>query len=250
MLSRLTYKKHMIRLIEGFFGFHTKMIDWIMTCVNSTSFSINIKGELHGFFKGARELRQGDPISPYLFTLVMEVLTLMLKRNVKEESKFRYHPKCESLEIINLCFADDLIMFSHGDVNSVKTLMSALDEFTLASGLKPSLPKSTAFFSNVKESVRNDILMFMPFETGSLPIKYLGVPLLSTNLLERNCKVLVERISNKVNDWKNKSLSFAGRLQLINAVLSSMLVYWSSVFILPFSITKQIEKIIRGVLWC
>ncbi|GKD52805.1 putative reverse transcriptase domain, reverse transcriptase zinc-binding domain protein, partial [Tanacetum coccineum] len=62
------------------FGFHARMIGWIMECVTTTSFSISINGSLHGFFKGKRGIRQGDPLSPYLFTLVMEILTLMLQR--------------------------------------------------------------------------------------------------------------------------------------------------------------------------
>nr|GFA71986.1 hypothetical protein [Tanacetum cinerariifolium] len=81
-----------------------------------------INGSLHGYFEGKRGLRQGDPLSPYLFTLIMEVFTLMLKRGVNETSTFTYHRFCSELDLINLCFADDLFLFAHGDVNSAKNL--------------------------------------------------------------------------------------------------------------------------------
>ncbi|GJR00927.1 putative reverse transcriptase domain, reverse transcriptase zinc-binding domain protein [Tanacetum coccineum] len=101
---------------------------------------------LHGHFLGKRGLQQGDPLSPYLFTLIMEVLTLMLQRRVRNSDLFTYHRYCSNMELINLCFADDLFLFAHGDVNLARVIMDTLDEFKLASGLTPSLPKSTAYF--------------------------------------------------------------------------------------------------------
>ncbi|GKC89451.1 hypothetical protein Tco_1150100 [Tanacetum coccineum] len=82
------------------FGFHPHMIGWIMECVTSMYFSLSINGSFHGYFKGKRRLRQGDPMSPYLFTLVMEVLTLMLHRR-ERASDFTYHRYCSKLNIIN-----------------------------------------------------------------------------------------------------------------------------------------------------
>ncbi|GJZ62551.1 reverse transcriptase domain-containing protein [Tanacetum coccineum] len=214
------------------FGFHDTMIKWIMACISSTSYSINVNGELHGYFKGKRGLRQGDPISPYLFIVVMEILTLMLKRRVRESGDFGYHNRCSKQKIINICFVDYLIMFSRGDIQSAKILIEALEEFKCASGLVPSILKSTIFFCNVVAHVKTAILQLMPFEEGSLPIKYLGVPLISSRLAHTDCKILVERVQKWIGDWKNKWLSFAGRLQLCLSVVSSMHVYWASVFIL------------------
>ncbi|GJT85212.1 hypothetical protein Tco_1066929 [Tanacetum coccineum] len=204
------------------FGFHDRMVSWIMECVSTTSFSININGSLHGYFKGRRGLRQGDPLSPYLFTLVMKVLTLMLHRRVRESSNFTYHRHCSKLDLINLCFADDLFLFAHGDVNSVMVIKEALDEFKDASGLIPR----------------------------RLPVKYLGVPLVSSRLIFRDCKDLIEKVQNRINDWKNKSLSIAGRLQLIQSVMGSMHVFWASVFMLPSRVLLDIEQLMRGFLWC
>ncbi|GJR82366.1 hypothetical protein Tco_0153151 [Tanacetum coccineum] len=202
------------------FGFHDRMISWIMECVSTTSFSISINGSLHGFFKGKRGLRQGDPLSPYLFTLVMEVFTLMLHRRVRESSSFTYHRYCSELELINLCFADDLFLFAHGDVNSATIIKEALDEFKDASGLNPSMPKSKAYFCNVLNHTKLAILLVLPFEEDRLPVKYLGVPLVSSRLIFRDCKELIDK----------------------NGLLGR-------IFALPF-VCCGIEQIMRGFLWC
>ncbi|GJU34638.1 uncharacterized protein Tco_1182992 [Tanacetum coccineum] len=176
---------------------------------------------------GKRGIRQGDPLSPYLFTLVMEILSLILKRKVRNSEEFIFHHHCSSLEIINLCFADDFFIFSHGDINSARVIMDALDEFKNVLGLVPSLPKSTAYFCNVLNHTKLVILNVLPFEEGTLPVKYLGVPLVSSRLAYRDCKELVEK-----------------------SVIASMHVYWSSVFILPSRIMLDIEQLMRSFLWC
>ncbi|GJQ89660.1 polypyrimidine tract-binding protein homolog 2 isoform X1 [Tanacetum coccineum] len=223
------------------FGFDSRMIGWIMKCVTSTIFSLSINGTLHGYFKGKRGLCYGDPMSPYLFTLVMEVLTLMLHRRVCDSENFTYHRYYSKLNIINLCFADDLFLFAHGDVSSTRVIVDTLDEFKNAFGLTPSLPKSTAYFYNVLNYVKIDILSILPFEEGKLPVKYLGVPLVPSRLIYRDFSELVEKVRKRINDWKNKSLSLAGRVQLIRSVLSSMHVYWASVFILPSRLMLDLE---------
>ncbi|XP_071712738.1 uncharacterized protein [Rutidosis leptorrhynchoides] len=139
-------------------------------------------------------------MSQYLFTLVMEVLTLMFKRNIESSTMFKYHPKCEKHRIINLCFADDLFLFSHGNVASVVLIRDAIQEFKRCSGLTPSIPKCTVFFSNIPQPIQQLIHLAFPFEVGSLPIRYLGVPLVSTCLIYWDCKVLVDRIRIKIDD--------------------------------------------------
>ncbi|GJY33021.1 hypothetical protein Tco_0417490 [Tanacetum coccineum] len=232
------------------FGFHHRMVAWIMECFTTTSFSISINGVLHGYFKGKRGLQQGDPLSPYLFTLIMEVLTLMLSRRVRDSELFTYYRYCSELEIVNLCFANDLFLFAHRDANSARVIMEVLDEFKLSSGLTPSLPKNTAYFCNVLNHTKLAILQILPFEEGRLPVKYLGVPLISSRLVYRDYKELIERIQKRIQDWKNKSLSAARRLQLVQSVLGSMHVDWASLFILPSRILFDIEQLMRGFFLC
>nr|GEX06109.1 hypothetical protein [Tanacetum cinerariifolium] len=184
------------KVLHGF-GFHDRMIMWIMECVTTTSYSISINGNLHGYFQGKRGLRQGDPLSRYLFTLVMEVLTLMFQMRVRETESFYYHHYCDKLELINLFFADDLFLFMHGDVQSARIIKDGLDEFKIASGLTPSIPKSKAYFCNVLNHVKLSILSILPFEEGRLPVKYLGVPSVSSRLKLRDCKELVEKVKLK-----------------------------------------------------
>ncbi|GJV14190.1 hypothetical protein Tco_1359513 [Tanacetum coccineum] len=178
------------------FGFHQKMVDWIMTCVTTTTYSVCVNGDLHGWFRGKRGLRQGDPLSPYLFIMDIEILTLILQKNVFESEVFQYHHLCDKQKIINLCFADDLFLFARGHPSFVDVIMQGLEEFKNVFGLVPSIPKSTTFFCNVPNALKTTILNSMPFAKGSLPIRYLGVPLISSRLLYRDCKILVEKLKS------------------------------------------------------
>lgn len=137
----------------------------------------------------------------------------------------------------------------HGNTGSIKVIKKVLDKFASSAGLLPNLSKSHIFFGNVKDPFKRKILRFLPFAEGKLPMKYLGVPLVSTKLFIRDCKGLVDKVKKRVNNWKNKSLSYAGRLQFISSVLASLPVYWASVMLLPKGITKEIEKSMRNFLW-
>ncbi|GJT58840.1 reverse transcriptase domain, reverse transcriptase zinc-binding domain protein, partial [Tanacetum coccineum] len=142
-------------------------------------------------------------------------------RNVLNAEDFQYHHRCDQQRILNLCFVDDLFLFARGHPNLVNVIMHVLEEFKNVSGLVPSIPKSMAFFCIVPNALKAFILSLMPFAEGSLPFRYLGVPLISYRLLFHDCKVLVEKLESRVNDWRNKFLSLAGRLQLVRYVLSS-----------------------------
>ncbi|GKC02621.1 hypothetical protein Tco_0994231 [Tanacetum coccineum] len=164
-------------------------------------------------------------LHPILFVLMETCMAGLMRRC-----------KLEGLSsIIIFVSTYDLFLFAKGHPNSVRVLIDALEEFKNVSGLVPSIPKSTAFFCNVPNALKASIL---------------SVPLISSRLLYRDCKVLVEKLKSRVNDWRNKFLSLAGRLQLVRSILSSMHIYWASVFIFPVRIIHELEQLMRGFLWC
>ncbi|GJW15974.1 RNA-directed DNA polymerase, eukaryota, reverse transcriptase zinc-binding domain protein [Tanacetum coccineum] len=226
------------------------MIDWIMVCVTTAKFSININGNREGYLKSGRGLKQGDPISPYLFTMVMEMFNLILKKKIRDCKEFRYHFGCKRMQITHLCFADDLIVLCNGDIKSVTVIKQALEDFSNVSGLKPHLNKSTVFFGGLNSEEQDKILQILPFSIRKLPVRYLGVPLITKQLSVNDCKPLIEKVKSRINNWKNKFLSYSGRLQLIASVLSSLHQFWATVFQIHKTVIKEMNRLFKGFLWC
>nr|GEY17072.1 RNA-directed DNA polymerase, eukaryota, reverse transcriptase zinc-binding domain protein [Tanacetum cinerariifolium] len=191
------------------FHFPNKMIEWIMVCIRTVAFTININNEN---FKGGRRLRQGDLISPYIFTLMMEVFSLVFMQQIKDDGKCKYHWGCKDLKISHLCFAYDLLVLCYGDHKYVQVIKRAMETFSSISGLHPNIGKSIIFFGNVHDHVKQAILSILPFKVGSLPVLYLGVPLITKQLSFTDCKCLIDKVKTKVNNWINRMLSYVGRL--------------------------------------
>ncbi|KAJ9536012.1 hypothetical protein OSB04_un000818 [Centaurea solstitialis] len=198
---------------------------------------------------GARGIRQGDPLSPYLFTVVMEGFTMLFKECIREATTFGYHPGCTELEITHLCFADDLFVFTSGDVGSVDILKQALHLFSAKSGLMPSLEKSEVFFGNVSPEIQNAIIESLAFKPGTFPIRYLGVPLSPISLKVSEFGGLITKVKARINNWKSKFLSFGGRKQLVISVLQSLQLYWMAVFLFPSTVIHELEALCRDFLW-
>jgi hypothetical protein len=153
----------------------------------------------------------------------MEILSgLFCKMSANQE--FKFHCRCKKDKIYHLCFADDLMIFSKGDVNSIRMIRTVLTKFQDLSGLYPNPNKSDIFLSGALNAEREQIIRILGFREGELPMKYLGVPLLSSRLKAVYCKGLVDRITSKVRHWTCRTLSYAGRVQLINSVLFSIQV--------------------------
>ena len=174
-------------------GFSEQYILWIRTCITTTSFSVQVNGELAGYFNSERGLRQGCSLSPYLFVICMNVLSSMIDKAASDK-QMGYHPNCKQMQLTHLCFADDLMVFVDGSKKSIEGVLSVFDAFAVHSGLKISLEKSTLYTAGVDTILKESILQQFSFEHGELPVRYLGLPLLTKRMKASDYSPLIEKI--------------------------------------------------------
>lgn len=229
-------------------GVPDKFIHWIRLCITTPSFSVQVNRELVGYFQSARGLRQGCSLSPYLFVLCMNVLSHKIDKAAKEK-RFNFHPRSKNLSLTHLCFADDLMVFVEGKKESVEGALCVFEEFEIWSGLSISLEKSMVYMAGVSGEEKERILTNFPFAHGNLPVRYLGLPLMTRTMRRYDYTPLVERIRGKISTWTCRLLPYAGRLQLIMSVLMSIVNFWASVFRLPSKCMKEIEQLCAAFLW-
>ncbi|XP_058734321.1 uncharacterized protein LOC131606051 [Vicia villosa] len=172
-----------------------------------------INGQVTNMLTAKRGLRQGDPISPLLFVLVIEYMHRCLK-NLEQRTEFKYHPRCKKLGITNVSFADDVMLFTRGDKSSVHLILQEIS-----------------------------------FAEGKIPFKYLGVPLDSKKLSAQYFRPLIDKIMARITHWSARLLSYAGRCQRINNTLFAISAYWMQVFYFPKKVIKQIEALCQNYLW-
>ncbi|KAG7534372.1 Endonuclease/exonuclease/phosphatase superfamily [Arabidopsis thaliana x Arabidopsis arenosa] len=227
-----------------------KWVGWIMKCVTGPSMQVLWNGEKTEAFQPMRGLRQGDPLSPYLFVLCLERLCHQIEKAVglkewKPISLSRGGPK-----LSHICFADDLILFAEASVSQIRVIRRVLERFCVASGQKVSLEKSKIFFSG---NVNRDLSKRISEESGIKATcdlgKYLGMPVLHKRINKDTFGEVVERVSSRLAGWKGRLLSLAGRITLTKSVLSSIPVHSMSTISLPKSTLNSLDRASRSFLW-
>ncbi|KAK4383788.1 hypothetical protein Sango_2744200 [Sesamum angolense] len=134
-------------------------------------------------------------------------------------------------------------------MRSVSLFRLGLDLFASLSGLHTNPQKSQLIISKAASGLRDSLLETLGFQEGHLPIRYLGLPLISARLSIADCQPLLQKIDSRIKGWEGVQLSFAGRMQLIKSVLVSLEVYWAMAFILLKGIIKEMIKRLRTFLW-
>ncbi|GKU91977.1 hypothetical protein SLEP1_g5773 [Rubroshorea leprosula] len=232
------------------FNLPDQLVRLIMFSVTSLQLSVIWNGEELPYFQPKRGLRQGDPLSPYLFIMVMEKLSHMIMSRLQEHKWTPFRLSHGGLTLSHLFFADDLMLFGKASITQIETIIDCLSEFARRSGLEINLGKSKLFVSpNIQGQLANSFSSACGIPlTHDLGI-YLGVPIIHGRFKASNYKYILEKMQIKLAGWKQKSLSLAGRRTLVQSVTSSIPTYTMQTVLLPSSTCSAIDSLNRKFLW-
>ena len=226
-------------------GFCRIWISWIKWCISTATFSVLFNGSPTGFFRSSRGLGQGGPLSPYLFVIGMETLRGLLKcameGNFISGCKFEGKDGGE-LIISHLLYADDTVMFCDGKPEQLMYLDWILMWFEAFSGLGINLSKSEIIPVGTVSNVET-LAIELGCGIGSLPTTYLGLPLGAPHKSVGAWDSIEKRFRKRLTSWKRQYISKSGRLTLIQSTLSSLPIYFLSLFRIPRLVCARLEKL-------
>ncbi|XP_074265036.1 uncharacterized protein LOC141587449 [Silene latifolia] len=231
-------------------GFDTGGIQRVMACVTTVTFSVLINGSPSAEFRPSRGLRQGDPLSPYLFLICAEALSNMLRRAVENQTLHGIRVSAAAPAISHLLFADDSIFFVKATLQEADGVNNILRRYEAASGQLVSLEKTTVVFSRgVPRGQRSAVATRLGVMEVEEHARYLGLP----TIVGRSKKVLTDiirdKLSKRLQGWRGKILSRAGKEVLIKALANSLPTYVMSVFKIPANFCDELRAIVARFWW-
>ena len=231
-------------------GFNEKWISLIMMCVTTVSYSVLINGEPRSNIIPSRGLRQGDPISPYLFVLCTEGLSAMIRQKeavglIKGVAVSRQAPL-----ISHLFFADDSIIFCRATMEECKQVALVLHTYEKESGQKLNRDKTSLFFSkNTSGEIQSFVKETFEAQIVQQHKRYLGLPPMVGKGKKKAFNRIKDQVGRKIAGWKGKLLSNAGREILIKVVAQATATYTMNCFKLPDSLYSEINSMVGGFWW-
>lgn len=214
---------------------------WIMQCVTTVSYSILVNGEPTEVFKPRCGLRQGDPLSPYIFILIMEVLSKMILQLEAQKKIMGIRITKNSPSLSHLLFADDSLFCFKADSVACRSIRSTIDTFCQISGEAINFDKCNVIFSpNTPDIVKNELKSILGTPCTDKLGRYLGCDVEVDGRSSHAFEPLVEKVQKKISSWKHLSLSPAGRLLLIKWYSSLALLQRTGC--VPFAKTDYTEN--------
>lgn len=221
-------------------GFDDRWCGWIRKILTTGKTVVWLNGVPGRWIECCRGLRQGDPISPYLFIIVADVLQRLIRKASEEGTLC--HPVNPTLPcpVLQYADADDTLIIAKGDARSMGVLKGILDDFSAATGLTINFHKSTFVPVHVDEDEVLRMASGMGCAVSHFPQTYLGLPLSPHKLRVADYRPLIDSFDRYLSGWKAKLLSTGGRLILVNVVLGGLTIYFMSSHLLPKTVIERL----------
>ena len=233
------------------FGFDRKFINWIKECITTVSFSVLVNNSPTDQFFPKKGLRQGDPLSPYLFILGAEILARMLQDEANIGGSGIGVTMCRNGSSIPfLSFADDIIIFAKVDSTASAKIKQILDDYCEISGQKVNFHKS-AFQTtpNVDSRVINGLKNELQINYSDDLEAYLGCPIINGRVNKKTFEDIITKSKQQLQKWKANTLSQEGRSLLIKTNLNAKPLYTMQSFLLPKYIMNELDDINKKFYW-
>ena len=225
-------------------GFQPKWCSWVQMLLQTSLTAVLVNGCPGSWISCKRGLRQGDPMSPYLFLLVADVLQALIKQASSVRNPLDPRCPCPVLQ-----YADDTLILLRGELSDVRNLKVILDQFSAATGLHINFHKSTVVPMHMGEDLIPQCIDVLGCRREGFPQAYLGLPLSCEKLRVSAFDPYICKVDRYLAGWKASLLNPMGRTMLINAVLDGQLSYVMMAMPLPLGVITGVDKRRRSFLW-
>ncbi|KAL5550972.1 hypothetical protein UlMin_001148 [Ulmus minor] len=231
-------------------GFPANWNRLIMNCLSTVTYSFIINGTPCGSVTPQRGLRQGCPLSPYLFIICAEAFSSLISEAVSSRSLSGVKCSVSGPYVNHIFFADDSLVFCQADESNSLALLHILKDYEKGSGQQVNMMKSAITFSpNVDPRQKTAIMRSLNLNTALSHDRYLGLP----NFVGRNKRKtfagLIERVWQKTNSWNNSFFSAGGKEILIKAVAQAIPTYSMNIFKIPSTLCRELGSIVARFWW-